>query len=699
MNQAYFKNFCNNWIIRDTEVANKHYNSNPKVKAKFIQGLVKQGLSHSNQNTGFFNDQYQRCARIKDPNNSLLYMVIKSLSIKFSNNNSYLVPISDLSLANNVCSANHPHLNHVFKYIIKTIDICEREFICIEAIPNNDIALTEQHIFDLLTFIGNWGILATQDKLIQILLGLDIIRYDSQHDIQLNSSIVEYYQTVNVSKIFKLLRQAPRMAENLNINDAECYEFYCSYLENLIKGLLETIKNRELDLSLTDKILIEQAYGRLIFKLSMMQDSDSDYKQRVTAIEFAFDDITSVLSTLKLYNKNDLFNSIKRFIADNARLSQEEMPEYVCLAGSCMQIIHKSILSAEKYFCSDNSKKELRVYFPSDCYYEICMTYGIIQDFKHAQYVTLCDSRIMNIHKYNDEIVDVMLLHFHANVNRMQRGFYGHDLEALIKKQFKLREDIQECGQLIVVLDVAMTNLSDIFIKKLLISFKKHISEGKLAIIMATSLNKYIQLGFDRFPSGLSSIFYAPKNFIGLSAGNQLIGFEENDSIPQTVTHFLKYSETSVLTFYRMIHASARFIHDILVPKHLYNSSQPIHIDSPFSNDGYNRPWGFLVIRFADIDIASRYIIPKLHLLLDKIGFDYRNGFGFNRSTYAFIGENLEILRISIGPNASAKQYQQLIDFIVLENKSILSQDQLYTSQQDDNKIISHNIKYTKTFF
>lgn len=672
MRRDEFIKFCNSWMARDIDIALRYNLLNSGQRAKVEGMFFRQGLCHSNQSTptGYFTDQYQRCARIKDCDRSLLYKAIESLSKKFADNQTYLIPISDYELAAIVCKINNPLLEITFHCELRSVQMGMKQVICIQTKFRNSSESSTHLILELLTFIAHWGILATQDTLIEILLDLGTIKYEQIHDAELASSIVEYNVRIDISKIFQLLRQAPRVALNLNKNDSKSYEFYCDYLETLIQGYCERIAARSRPLSFTDQRLSQQAYRRLYLKLLVMQDRDSDYKERMTALEFAFDEIVNLLSILKSYDKPALFYSIKKFISNNMRLSAREMPASVSLAGSCMQVIQRSIMSSMKYFAATHEKKDIRVYISNDLYYEVCMSYGIPQDFKHDQYVIFNGMQPKDIHDYDGEIVDLMLLHFHANVNRKHSGFAGHDVQAIIQNQFELRKMQPDSGQLIVVLDVALTNLSDVHIKNLLACFAKHIDEGKLAIILTTSLNKYCQNGFDRFPSGLGAIFYSKESFYNLSPGDELIGFGEYDVIPQTVAHCLLYSGSSVLTFYRMVHENSRYLHDNVVPESLYDDEKPIHIDSPYTNDGYRRPWGFLVVRFANEEIVREYR-HKLQSFLDNVGFEYRNGFGFNSSTYAFIGANLDILRISIGPNASAQQYRQLVDFIVLQNENI----------------------------
>ncbi len=678
MRQEEFIKFCNSWMARDIDIAKRSNHLSPALQAKVEGMFFRQGLCHSNQYTGFFTDQYQRCARIKDCSRSLLYKAIESLSKKFAANQSYLIPVCDYELAEIICAANNPLLNSTFDCTLRTLDVCERKIICIEArlIKHNDNPT--QLVLDLLTFVAHWGVLATQDILIRILLELGIIKYGVVQHNELDSSLVLHNQRIDISKIIQLLRQSPSFAENLRSNDSKCYEFYCNYLEMLIQGFCERIAAHSKHFSFTEQRICQQAYRRLYLKLLVMQNIESDYKERMTALEFAFDEIINLLSIAKLYDKPALFDSIRTFIFNNLNLSEQEMPAYVSLAGSCMQIINRTIMSSFKYFTTKHNTKEIRAYIGSDIYYEVCQSFGIDQDFQHDQYVTFSDMQPKDMRSYKGEIVDLMLLHFHANVNRKKSGFVGHNVEAIIHNQFELRKTQPDSGQLIVVLDIALTNLSDVCIKQLLTSFAKHIHDGRLAILLTTSLNKYCQNGFDRFPSGLSAVFYAQEFFHGLFPGNQLIGFEEYDVIPQTVAHCLKYDGSSVRTFYRMVHESSRYLHDNIVPEFLYNSENPICIDSPYTNDGYNRAWGFMVVRFANEEITLKYR-PILQSFLDRIGFEYRNGFGFNRSTYAFIGANLEILRISIGPNASSEQYKKLVDFIIILLNDILCKDEMKT--------------------
>jgi hypothetical protein len=669
MKQAAFIKFCNSWMERDIVIAQR-FGLDPRLKAQAESMLFRQGLSHSNQHTGVFTDQYQRCARIKDPDTSLLYKVVEGLSERFAHNQTFLIPVTDYELAEKICAAADPSVTTSFQCHLKSVKFNHKEILCIQSRLKINSQNPTSLLLDLLAFIAHFGILATQDTLIRILLDLGSNRYiDSMHDRN-DRSIANDNIGIIVQDVFQLLRQAPRIAKNLNKNDANSYAFYCSYLESLIEGFCEKFSETNNQVSLSEQLLYMQSLRRLYLKLLIVQDNESNYKECMTALEFAFDEIVNVLSIAKMYNKSALLAAIKQFFCDHIHLPATLAPASVSLAGSCMQIIHRSINSALNYFSGSNGTKLVSAYISSDIYYEVCLSLGITQDFKHDQFVSFNGSQPSCMGAYNGEVVDFMLLHFNANVNRELRGFIGHDVASIIATQFKLREAQKYSGQLVVVLDVALTNLSDVHIRSLLTKMSHHIQSGNLAIIMTTSLNKYCQMGFDRFPSGVSANFYNKKSFHNLSLGNTLTAFEEYDVTPQIVAHCLSHAGTNVLSYYRMVHENSRRIHNHIVPRVLYSDRLPIHIDCPYSTDGYKRPWGFMVIRFGNENLTSKYK-PILQTFLDSIGFEYRNGFGFNRSTYTLIGAQREILRISIGPNASDEQYQKLVNFIGLQNHNI----------------------------
>lgn len=667
MKQAAFIEFCRRWMERDLVIAERSgIKKDLATKAKEIR--LREGLCNSNQGTGIFTDQYQRCAYIKDPSRSLLYMAVKALSDKHAKDNEYLIPISDSELAANILKVKNRLVNIDFHCTLgNDLYIGGKNLIYIRAQlqASNDHDDQSQHLFNLLKLIANWGALATQDTLIQILLALNpdnVLNDDKQYLDIVNDNL-----NLNTFDALKLLRQASA-STTLEANDAKSYAFYCRFLERLILGFQDTMQYHSGTISLESKLLCMQAIRRLYLKLLVVQDQDSNYQTCMTSIEFAFDEIANLLSIIKPYSKNDLFNSIKSLASNNLQLT-DEMPTAVSLAGSCMQIIHRKIMSSLKYLVAGTDSKEVNIYITSDMYYEVSKAREIDQDFEHHKLVTYRGLIPQSVQNYDGQIVDLMLLNFHANVNRRKKGFASHDLKSMIENQFKLRTGNNSAKQLIVILDGTMTNLSGDHVRKLLEYFKDQIRSGELAFTVLTSLNKYLHSGFDRFPSAISIDFYNQEHFPGLSI-QELVGFDASDAIPQTVTHFFRNVGDSLSSYYRMVHEFSRHLHDNIIPQDLYMDNQPIQIDNPYTQDAYHNPWGFMVIRFADERITALYK-PKLHNFLSGIGIDYRDGFGFNKSTYSSIGANLEILRISIGPNSSEELFRQIVSFIELQNSNI----------------------------
>lgn len=663
MKQAAFLAFCQSWMKRDLVMAQRSGLSKD-LEAHAKRMFFRQGLCNSNQFTSIFTDQYQRCAYITDPSRSLLYLAVKALSDKFLKQKEYLIPISDRELALNLLKNNNSLIKNNFICTLENVSLGDQDVLCIHAkLQVADSSSAEHTLINLLKFIATWGALATQDQLLDILLQLnhhEVLLVQNEQD----STLVNDNMQVSIVDILKLLNQAPRIA-NLKSNEANSYAFYCVFIEKFIQGFYDFMQAHEDEISIKQQFLNQQALKRLYLKLLIVQDGESDYQTCMTSLELSFDEIANMLSITHKYSKEDLFATIKSFMHDNLALPAENMPTTVSMAGSCMQVLHRKILSSLKYLSAQNNN-DVKAFVMSDIYYEVCRALGLEQNFTQNMLVTFNGTQPSGMQNYDESIVDLMLLNFHANVNRCKAGFVGHDVEAIIAKQFKLRAQNNVCKQLVVIFDLTMTDLTDKNVRRVLNSFQEQIANGSLAIILTTSLNKYCQIGFDRFPSGISAEFFAGKYFPNF-AKNELAGFEANNAIPQTVTHYLRHVGNSITSYYRMVHAFSRELHDKIIPQSLYDSKLPMHIDNPYTQDGYNKPWGFMVVRFAD-KITEEYK-PKVEKFLDSIGITFRDGFGFNKSTYNSIGNNREILRISIGPTASLEQYEKLVKFLEDENE------------------------------
>ncbi|HSX20999.1 MAG TPA: hypothetical protein VLG38_07770 [Gammaproteobacteria bacterium] len=194
---------------------------------------------------------------------------------------------------------------------------------------------------------------------------------------------------------------------------------------------------------------------------------------------------------------------------DNLAVSAAGTPTSVSLAGSCMQILHRKIMASLQYLDSQRGSAGFKVFVMHDMYYEVCKALGLNQDFEHDKIVSYRGTQPQAAQNYDGQTADLMLLNFHGNVNRRKRGFGGHHVMSIIQNQFNIRAKNDDSRQLIVILDATMTDLSGEHIRRLLVSFQAQIESGKLAIILITSLNKYCQIGFDRFPSGISADHYA----------------------------------------------------------------------------------------------------------------------------------------------------------------------------------------------
>lgn len=670
MKQAAFIEFCKRWMERDRDIA-KNFGVSENLLNKCEQMLLREGLCHSNQNTnGIFTDQYQRCAYIKDPKHSLLYLTIEALSNYFAMQKEYLIPICDVELAKNILEASNTLVTIDFHCSLEDhLEINGTNIVCIRARKISKNAINDPSlIFNLLKYIANWGALATQDTLIHILLYLspiDISKQDEQ-----SSAIVNDKLNVSIFDAIKILHDAPAAAQ-LSENDFKSFEFYCKFLEQFLIGFYKTMQQYPAIITPEENFLCMQALRRLHLKLLILQDSDTDYQTSMVSLEFAFDEIVNLLSVFHPYSKNDLFDAIKSLSCSTLHLSKDA-PTTVSLAGSCMQAIHRKIGASLKYLRSSTGNEELKVFFSYDMYFEIFKALELDQDFQQHKLVTFRGLKAQYMQSYKNQIVDLMLLNFHANVNRRKRGFTAHDLQAMIENQYALRNQQGSSKQLIVIIDGTMTNLTGDHMPKLLATFKKQIDSGKLAVLLVSSLNKYLHIGFDRFPSGISIEFYAKEHFVGLTK-DELVSFETNNAIPQTVTHFLRNVGDNLAIYYDMVHQFSRNLHDNIVPKYLYCDDQPIRVDNPYTQDSYQNPWGFMVIRFADENITAKYK-PILEEYLNNIGIAWRDGFGFNKSTYSSIGANLEVLRICIGPNSSEAQYKNIVNFIEEQNNCICCQ-------------------------
>ncbi len=674
--------------------SNRSIDLNLRYKLAVI--WLREGLTHSNKSTGLFTDQYLRDGFVTDADQSLLLLAIKICMRKIdADNKQIIIPVINIQHAYISCHSMlglHPEICQ-FADGNLMFDSFKVDYI---KIFSSEVLVNDCVMLKIVKHLGTCGALASMDQLLNI-VAITFVNGVTQHPV--NSGL--YFSKNLVASGLSLGRS---MSAATFIKNQHNHESWTSYIQvqfgKLLSKMLIPVKHRdpailqtsvykfyqELNVklllacqfkdirymqTLSDPIqaLLAAALARIEYKCDFSVLHSKTYAEFILAQEFILDEITGMLAISCPYTEQDFISTASLALAQSFDLNANDMLAKVALTGSCMHAMNLHIQAALNYFMF--RKSEVNIYIAANAYHEIPESLGLVADHTNDRIVTISNFDKFAQQYSKPQIVEMLIIATNNNVNYMQSGFGSNDVHLIIDEQLQLRVRAGDCSQLIVILDVTMNCLDDVQLQLLFNVYLDQIHNGRIAFLVATSLNKYLQIGCDRAAAGLCAAFYAQKQFIGLDPANGLLGYQATDTTPQYVTHLFRHATQHIGQFYDITHGLSRHIHENLFPDSLYNINAAVYIDRPYTSDIYKNIWSFIVIRFANTEISTKYE-AELTGFLEKIDIGFRDGFAFNQSTYIVLERAVPtIVRISIGPNATTQQFKLLADKLCAINLEV----------------------------
>lgn len=628
--------------------------------------LLSYGACNASKGTGIFNDEYLRCGSIIDPNGSLIYSVIKNLRTTTSKKNQYIIPISDESLITHLIHDINKFDDEIIVNTI-TMNIYSRKVPCMELILIRKEKGIEHDLSKILQIFGKWGALATKDTLLWI---SSIFTHKTHETIVLNPIQSKDKNINEVLDAIRVLCREKIKNRSKSATEHKAFNFYRSFEATLVNKIQQCISENSRVLSTVENNLIYDSLNRFLDKIHKLANENLDYFKSLVLLELAFDEIINVLHIAKFYNKESIFKSINSYIIDNFNLFEHEKPAQTMLGSSCMQVLNNNIFAALRYF-SDTEGDIVNICVGKEVYHEVPDVLGIAPDSEVDKNLCYDNMRLVKIADHETQLAHIMVMAFHANVHRLHSGFLSNNVLLQIDAQLILRKKLKSKAQLIAIIDLTLTDLQNDQIQLLLCMLKTPIVDGKLAVIFTYSLNKYFHIGFDRTPAGISAAFFNKESYNNFKPNNEIIGFDEFDATPQIITHLLKYGAASLRWYYNHVHKSTKYIHNEVIPSELFDTKKPIHFGCPFTNDGYKTTWSFVIVHFSDKNTANNYL-KLIEEHMRSINILWRDGFAFNHSTYLVFQEaSPPFIRISVGPDATKKQFLSLVSFLSKLNEEI----------------------------
>lgn len=646
---------------------NRVLDSNLLYRTKTM--LLSQGLSNADKGTGIFNDKYLRCGSVIDVNASLVYRVIHQLQTNSVAQYEYIIPISDLSLDALVCiDLQKFDVNAIISTTV--MKFSTREVPCIKMIVNKKEDISDQqYAMQIIHLCGRCGALASRDTLLWILSSfshIDNKNSSNASEVAISKkNVEEMLCAINTVLTTKPVNQKNSIEENAVI------EFYQLFKAKLINGIQQSLNSRDLPLLDVEENLLCSALNRFLLKMQTVTTEHIDYLECLVLLELAFDEIINILHIVQPYNKESIAEAINAYICHNFDLEEHKKPVHTMLGSSCMQVLNNNLLSAVKYFFDASSNKPVNVYIGKEVYHEVFDVFGVKPGSEVDENICFENMTLRTVSNDSMQLSQIMIIAFHANVHVSHAGFYYIDILSRIQLQLDLRKELKSPTQLMVIIDITLTDLRDVKISTLLSALDPHIEDGRLAIIFTYSLNKFFQVGLDRTPAGISAAFFSRKSFNDFKPSSELIGFEEFDATPQIITHILKHGSSCQIWYYNHVHDLSRYIHDKVIDRELFEKENPIYFASPYADGAHKAPWNFMQLCFDNVDIFDKFS-PKLEEHMQSIAMNYRGGFAYNQSTYALFGfAKPPFIRISIGPDATEKQFSSLSNFLLVLNQEI----------------------------
>jgi hypothetical protein len=691
--------------------------------------LLRLGMTHASKGTSIFGDAYQRENIRKIDGRFRDYHPFKSNLHLFEEVT--LRRLNDDKEDYNVLLPDHPMVKKIVSYFINTYEIKrnypnalitssttksdDRRYFWISS-PNQGLI---KHLILLLGFVGCFP---SKDNQLAIYSDLypDVVALFSDELKKMNPKGItrtDYKPEFKESNLIKSEIMAQLVAMSKVCHTAQ-QRFYINLLEKLISPLSQS--------SLENDLLIKQfGLGLERIKFILHKAMANRFRRRafLIYIEFIFDEITFLLALTKPYKKADTQAVLTGFIRT---LYTTDLPIPVMLTSSGMSAITASLFAAFEEF----KDQSFNLLFQGKSYYEIlilltqvfggdCFGGSLfsqkIRDRREYEYKDFVISfspyleepghyKITDIAYYNGQKVQIVMSAFENNVGNIYSGFSHQDVPHLIshqlscrnipEKKSSVREDKAIVAnrsledKLIVILDTTMTVIDDGHLPFLLTLHEDDILMGRLALIIAHSLNKFFHLGLDKLHAGMTNVICNqakyPEMFRALQAPLLEGDFLESDPIPCIVTHLARYAPSAILDYPHLIKENVRYLHKKFFST-LIKSDGCLIVDSPYSTHEYLNVWPFVTIRINRLfqDIQERVRANKLLTIIGPVlianGIIPRDGYGFSETTYVF---SADFVRINVGTESQDeldRMFLPVLEFLNAINQTAMLEQNLLT--------------------
>jgi hypothetical protein len=449
-----------------------------------------------------------------------------------------------------------------------------------------------------------------------------------------------------------------------------------------LQFFMRLISNIDLD-NISTKYLKEMqlSFARLQLILIAVLKDIQHYERFMFVLEYAFDEITYLVTLSNQYSKKMVKDIFINFIQNNYQidLSNGVKPN-IFLGHSGMQVLTDLIYTTMDEIGERDDIHSSKLYLQKDVHFELkdVIDYRVKSEktnFRENEilYIYGKDKTIVEPYQKN-KICDILVCAFNENIS-FKTQYGSLDIADLIENQLQVRiKNKCEQKKLIIIMDTTLNCFDDSKIDFLMMLYEEKIKNGQLAILTVHSLNKYFHMGFDKLPAGLSVGFYNKEHFplIEKFYKTKYLRHFKYDPVPKMLAHMIQYTMDNIISYHNLVLGNSRFAHSI-IPKELMNINKVISIYNPYTADIFKDVSGFLILKFnftkemGEIEELSEMILSDI---LSIFNIKRREGYGFNRTYFTPVG-NLYRLSIGTEPTEDLKKMLSPLFQLCLEINNI----------------------------
>lgn len=459
--------------------------------------------------------------------------------------------------------------------------------------------------------------------------------------------------------------------------------------------------------SITIDSLLTELQGQALLALLRINDlvKDLDILEYANFLRRIHATLDEVLVLLHLRNKNNPLTAltVSQQLEDFITTALGGIrPQIATLRSSGMQAISSALQMCIKFF-QNKGGDSITLHLSKRAYFELSIVLNLITDIEtefetNLNYDISLQNLSANVKRANKlTVFDLYLGNFESNVQMSERHLCFTNIVPWVEHQMGLRQKLGIINRpLLIILDNTISHFNAVYLPQFLFQFKKELATGEMAVLVAHSGNKYLHLGLDYCLASFLYFFGNCESFKGIVEGiqseiskNKLGSFYAQDSTILLTQMFLQEAKPEILHYSHLIRLRTSYLFKKVIPSTLVAGNGYFTIDSgtyktdvdKTETEDFKEAGGFITIkRNISYELAKKdlhvELFKELLKLLNLLGFNSRDGFGFSQSTSVVINTATypSALRLSIGTESIpylAKKINCLCNYLQMINAAM----------------------------